>query len=73
MGSQDSFAQAQDFRSDFGIASFDLYWDPGFDSWQHFGVRGQPTAILASPDGTPRNQWSGRFDLDEVLQAAEAL
>ncbi|NNL48792.1 MAG: hypothetical protein HKO76_10560 [Acidimicrobiia bacterium] len=50
-----------------------MLWDPGFESWQQLGVRGQPGAILFDETGTGRFQWFGSFDLEEVLMAVEQL
>ncbi len=70
MGAQDSFGQAEDFRNDFGTESFLMIWDESFASWQYYGVRGQPTAILVDATGEPITGWTGAFDLDEVLRLA---
>ncbi len=50
-----------------------MYWDPGFDSWAHFGVRGQPNAIVATPSGQGAVQWQGAFDFNEALEWAGQL
>lgn len=70
MGAQDSYAFAQEFRSSTGTESFLMTWDESFETWQYYGVRGQPTAILVDPTGNPLIGWSGAFDEDEVLRLA---
>ena len=70
MGAQDSFGFAQEFRETTGTSSFLMIWDESFASWQYYGVRGQPTAILVDPSGEPITGWFGRFPEDEVLELA---
>ncbi len=74
MGAQDSLGQAQEFVASTGTESLLMIWDESFASWQYYGVRGQPTAILVDPTGNPIVGWSGSFDEEEVLElAAEYL
>lgn len=70
MGAQDSFSFAEDFRDATGTESFLMIWDEGFSSWQYYGVRGQPTAILVDPTGQPITGWVGAFPEDVVLELA---
>lgn len=72
MGAQDSFDFAQEFRATTGTESFLMIWDESFTSWQYYGVRGQPTAILVDAAGDPIQGWVGRFDEAEVLELAAA-
>jgi hypothetical protein len=73
MGAQDSLEQAGGFVADTGTATPLMIWDTGFDSWIHYGVSGQPTAILVDATGQPIQGWRGVIDTDEVLRlAAEA-
>lgn len=67
VGTQDSAEEAVEFVERTGTVSFPMYWDETFATWAAFGVRGQPAAVLLSPDGEMLGSWVGRFDLDEVL------
>lgn len=73
MGTQDSFALAEQFRSSTGISSFPLLWDPSFESWMALGVSGQPAGILTTAEGTLVAQWRGAIPEEEVLAAAAEL
>lgn len=70
LGSQDSLPLAQQFADSTGTSELEMYWDPGFDSWNYYQVRSQPTAILLDPQGTPILAWRGSFDEDKVLELA---
>jgi len=70
MGSQDSLAQAQQFVTDNELEEFPMVWDPNFDSWTAFGVRGQPTVVLLNPDGHAVKGWLGGIPEEEVLELA---
>jgi len=72
MGAQDSLPQAEEFVESTGTATPLMIWDEGFESWDYYGVRGQPTAILVDATGNPIQGWSGAFDLQEVLDLAAA-
>lgn len=50
--------------------SFTMLWDSGFDSWSHYGVRGQPAAILLDADGGAIQGWGGQIPEDIVLELA---
>ncbi len=70
VGTQDSLAEAYDFVADYGTTSFLMTWDRGFDSWNHFGVRGQPAFIVIGRDGAVLGGWYGPLDdakLNEAL------
>ncbi len=73
MGTQDSLDEAGDFVRDTGTTSFLMTWDQSFETWQYYGVRGQPNAILVSSSGEPLLQWAGRLDTEEVLNALTDL
>lgn len=52
-----------------GVSTPDMFWDDGFDSWNAFGVRGQPAWMLLDEFGQeliePR---FGAIDEDMVLE-----
>jgi len=73
MGAQDDFGFAEEFRSTTGAESFLMIWDESFATWEHYGVRGQPAAILVDRTGNPIQGWTGRFDFDEVLELTASL
>ena len=70
LGTQDSADEAVDFVERGGTYSFPMYWDETFVSWDAFGVRSQPAAVLMSADGEPLSGWIGPFPEDEVLDLA---
>lgn len=72
MGAQDSLSYAEEFVTTTGTESLFMIWDESFTSWQYYGVRGQPTAVLVDIDGNPIQGWVGRFDESEVLELAAA-
>jgi hypothetical protein len=69
LGTQSDYDEARDFAARSGI-TFRMFWDSGFDSWDGFEVRGQPTSILVSRSGTKMKRWIGVMT-DE--QRAEAV
>lgn len=70
LGTQDSLALAQQFLENTGTSNVEMYWDPGFDTWNYYQVRSQPNAILLDPTGQPILGWRGQFDEDKVLELA---
>ena len=46
-----------------------MYWDESFESWQHFGIRSQPAAVLLDKNGKIIKSWKSGVDLDAVLKA----
>lgn len=50
-----------------------MYWDPTFDSWDYFGVTGQPAAVLLNKDGKPVKTWTGFLDTKKVLAEVKKL
>ena len=47
-----------------------MYWDETFESWNEFGIRGQPAAALLSADGEVLGGWLGGIPEGEVLRLA---
>jgi len=56
--------------NDFGTESFTMLWDESFQSWNAFGISGQPTVVLLAPDGSELGRWFGAIPEDEVLALA---
>lgn len=73
LGAQDSLEEAEEFVAEHGVTTPQMLYDPTFKSWQHFGINGQPAAILFDREGVARELWFGPFDEDEVLTKARAL
>lgn len=46
-----------------------MLWDRGFDSWDGFGIQGQPASILVSADGRELKRWIGSLNDDEHAEA----
>ena len=42
-----------------------MLWDRGFESWDHFGVQGQPASVLISARGRELKRWIGELSDDE--------
>lgn len=70
MGAQDSLDQAGDFLELTGVSTPLMIWDASFETWNYYGVTGQPTAILVDREGNPIAGWRGFFDEEEVLELA---
>ncbi len=70
VGTQDTFPEAEAFHDKYDI-TFDLLWDSSFETWQAFGVTGQPAAVLVSPAGKVLASWQGAFDEGDVLAALQ--
>jgi hypothetical protein len=68
LGTQSDYDEAQDFVARYGI-TFRMFWDSGFDSWDGFYVRGQPTSILVSRGGTELKRWRGAMSDDQRAEA----
>ncbi|GAC1376203.1 MAG: hypothetical protein NVSMB32_18850 [Actinomycetota bacterium] len=47
-----------------------MLWDPGFTSWQGFGISRQPASILVSRDGTRIKKWQGELKGADMAEAA---
>jgi hypothetical protein len=41
--------------------------DPSLDSWVHYDVFGQPSAVLVNSAGQAVHTFDGAFDANEVL------
>ncbi len=66
LGTQDGLDLAEDFVDRHGL-TFDVLWDPGFDSWRELDVPGQPYVLLVDRRGGELGRWSGGIPEDEVL------
>jgi thiol-disulfide isomerase/thioredoxin len=73
LGAQDSLDMAKEFVDEHGVKTPRMLYDSSFDSWSHFGVNGQPAAILFDRSGAAREGWFGPFDEQVVLDKARAL
>ena len=49
-----------------------MYWDKSFESWQHFGIRSQPAAVLLDHNGKIIKTWKSGVDLDAIKKALPA-
>jgi hypothetical protein len=59
MGSQDNLGMAEEFVSRNEVATPLMTWDSGFDTWEHYGVRGQPYVMLLDENGATLGEWFG--------------
>lgn len=73
LGTQDDLDLAEDFVAATGTVSFPMLWDPSFESWQHYGITGQPAGLLLDPDGVLVRQWTGVLPEPELVTYAASL
>lgn len=66
LGTQDTFEEAQAFAAEHGL-TFDMVWDPTFESWRFYEVFGQPSYVLVGADGLVRDRGFGMFP-DDVTE-----
>ncbi len=71
LGTQDSFAAAQDFVRRHGITTPEMLWDPTSASWADLGVATQPVAMVFDKSGRMLTGWIGGFDPAQVLALAK--
>ncbi len=50
LGTQDDFEFAKRFAATHEL-TIPMVWDPGFDSWRHYDILGQPAYVLVSAEG----------------------
>ena len=46
-----------------------MTWDPTFDSWNHFGIRGQPAFMVFDRSGKALAGWYGPLDEQRLEEA----
>ena len=68
LGTQGDYDDARDFVARHGI-TFRMFWDSGYDSWDGFHVRGQPTSILVARSGTQMKRWVGPMNDEDRAEA----
>lgn len=73
LGAQDSEEMAQDFVREHELKTPRMLYDASFESWAHFGINGQPAAILFDRKGVAQAGWFGPFPEDEVMQRVRAM
>lgn len=67
LGTQDTLQEADDFVDQYGL-TFTVLWDETFQTWQHFGVAGQPAVALVDGQGELLGSWFGGIPEEEVLR-----
>ncbi len=70
LGSQDSLGEAEEFVAATGTEGVEMLWDESFVSWDHYGIRSQPAAILLDANGDAIEGWSGNVPNEDALRAA---
>ena len=73
LGAQDDEGMGREFVREHELTTPRMLYDPSFESWRHFGINGQPAAILFDRQGAARAGWFGPFPEDEVLSLARRL
>lgn len=71
LGTQDSFEEAEQFRERHDTATPLMIWDETFQTWNHFEISSQPSAVMVDSDGQELGRWRG-FP-DEIAQLADSL
>ena len=71
LGTQDNLTLAKDFVAKTGV-TVPMYWDKSSESWQHFGIRSQPAAVLLDRTGHIIKAWKSGVDLDAIKKALPA-
>lgn len=64
---------AETFVDTFGTTSFPMLWDSTFQSWTELGIRGQPAAMMLTPNGGLIERWSGAIPESTVLNFVDQL
>lgn len=73
VGAQDSIELAEEFKLSVGIESFDLLWDPSFQTWSDFGVTVNSQAVFLYPNGVQASDVFLGFDDERMLSFASGL
>ena len=68
IGTQDTLELANKFVARNGVKTIRMYWDRSGKTWQFYGVRGQPAALLIR-NGKVVASWTGVVDEAAVLKA----
>ncbi len=73
IGTQDDLKEAQAFVKRNKVKTPKMYWDSTFDSWDYFGVAGQPAAILMDKNGKVIKTYTGFLDTKKVLAEVKKI
>jgi thiol-disulfide isomerase/thioredoxin len=73
IGGRDDAANGPAFVERHGLRTPTVLFDEAMASWEHYGIPGQPGAILLDADGVERARWYGAFDTQLALDAAREL
>ena len=73
IGGRDDAANGPAFVERHGLRTPTVLFDESMASWEHYGIPGQPGAILLDTDGVERARWYGAFDTQLALDAARDL
>ena len=75
MGTQDDFAFAQEFVGTGNLADSDVtfLWEPGFGTWQAFGVRVNSSMAVMSADRTLASEVFFGFGEEQQQQILASL
>jgi len=66
VGTQDSFAQAEDFVAKHDLRKPTMVWDESFESWQVMQINSMPTFILLSANGDMLLRVAGQFPEEQL-------
>ena len=73
IGGRDEAANGPAFVEEHGLDTPTVLFDESMASWEHYGIPGQPGAILLDTEGVERGRWHGAFDTQLALDAARDL
>ena len=73
IGGRDDLANGPEFVSRHGLTAPTLLFDETMQVWEHYGIPGQPGAVLLDTEGRERGRWIGAFDPTLAAEAAQKL
>ena len=73
IGGRDDAANGPAFVERHGLRTPTVLFDESMTVWEHYGIPGQPGAVLLDTEGVERGRWHGAFDPQLALDAARDL
>jgi thiol-disulfide isomerase/thioredoxin len=73
IGGRDDIANGPAFVERHALRTPTVLFDESMAVWEHYGIPGQPGAILLDSEGRERGRWLGAFDTQLALDAARDL
>lgn len=73
IGAQDDLDLAETFIERTGVESFQMLWDPSFESWRHYGIRVNSEVWLLDTDGNRVGEQFFALDHDAIETGLASL